>query len=47
MGKLDNSYDLINIYIYGQEKREREREKENQICRERELKDEEGKMEKG
>jgi hypothetical protein len=27
--------------------RERERERENQICRERELKDEEGKMEKG
>jgi hypothetical protein len=26
MGKLDNSYDLINIYIYGQEK-ERERER--------------------
>jgi hypothetical protein len=28
-------------------RKEREREKENQICRERELKDEEGKMEKG
>jgi hypothetical protein len=27
--------------------RERERERENQICRERELKDEEGKMENG
>jgi len=27
--------------------REREREREGQICRERELKDEEGKMEKG
>ena len=47
MGKLDNSYDVINIYIWSREKRERERERENQICRERELKDEEGKMEKG
>ena len=47
MDKLDNSYDLINIYIYIYMVKRKKRDRENQICRERELKDEEGKMEKG